>query len=88
MQASALENAPAMKIALAEAAGRLGVQGAAPTLLAQLKSDPSFNVRVAALRALQALKVLEHGRGDEDRRRRRRRRMSGARRSGSCRRSR
>jgi putative heme-binding domain-containing protein len=57
MQASALENAPAMKIALAEAAGRLGVQGAAPTLMAQLKSDPSFNVRVAALRALQALKV-------------------------------
>ena len=57
LQASALENAPAMKIALAEAAGRLGVQGAAPTLLAQLKSDPSFNVRVAALRALQALKV-------------------------------
>ena len=57
LQASALENAPAMKIALAEAAGRLRVQGAAATLLAQLKSDPSFNVRVAALRALQALKV-------------------------------
>ena len=46
-----------MKIALAEAAGRLGVQGAAPVLLTQLKSDSSFNVRVASLRALQALKV-------------------------------
>ena len=57
MQASGSSNAPAMKIALAEAAGRLGAQGAAPTLLAQLKSDPSFNVRVASLRALQALKV-------------------------------
>ena len=51
------ESAPAMKIALADAAGRLGVQGAAPVLLAQLKGDPSFNVRVASLRALQALKV-------------------------------
>ncbi len=30
LQASSAENAPAMKIALAEAAGRLGVQGAAP----------------------------------------------------------
>jgi putative membrane-bound dehydrogenase-like protein len=57
LQASSTENAPAMKIALAEAAGRLGVQGAAPVLLTQLKSDPSFNVRVASLRALQALKV-------------------------------
>ncbi len=37
MQASAMENAPAMKVALAEAAGRLGVQGAAPVLLAQLR---------------------------------------------------
>ena len=36
-----------MKIALADAAGRLGVQGAAPILLAQLRSDTSFNVRVA-----------------------------------------
>jgi quinoprotein glucose dehydrogenase len=57
MQASSLESAPAMKIALAEAAGRLGVQGAAPLLLTQLRTDASFNVRVAALRALQALKV-------------------------------
>ena len=46
-----------MKVALADAAGRLGVQGAAPVLLAQLRSDPSFNVRAPSLRALQALKV-------------------------------
>ena len=57
MQSSSIEDAPAMKIALADAAGRLGVQGAAPILLTQLRSDTSFNVRVAALKALQALKV-------------------------------
>ena len=57
MQASSTENAPALKVALAEAAGRLDVQAAAPVLLAQLRSDPSFNVRAASLRALQALKV-------------------------------
>jgi quinoprotein glucose dehydrogenase len=57
MQGPAGENAPAMRIALAEAAGRLNVQGAAPILLTQLRGDTSFNVRIAALRALQALKV-------------------------------
>jgi quinoprotein glucose dehydrogenase len=57
IKASSIENAPAMKVALADAAGRLSVQGAAPVLLAQLRSDPSFNVRAASLRALQALKV-------------------------------
>ncbi len=57
MQALAEENAPALRIALAEAAGRLNAQAAAPQLLTQLRSDPSFNVRVAALKALQALKV-------------------------------
>ena len=57
MQAQASENAPALRIALAEAAGRLGAQGAAPLLMTQLRSDTSFNVRVASLRALQALKV-------------------------------
>ncbi len=57
MQAQASENAPALRIALAEAAGRLGAQGAAPFLMIQLRSDTSFNVRVASLRALQALKV-------------------------------
>ncbi len=57
MQSASVEDAPAMKIALAEAAGRLGAQGAAPVLMTQLRSDTSFNVRVAALKALQALKV-------------------------------
>ncbi len=57
MQSASVEDAPAMRVALAEAAGRLGVQGAAPILLTQLRSDTSFNVRVAALKALQALKV-------------------------------
>ena len=57
MQSASVEDAPAMRIALAEAAGRLGAQDAAPVLLTQLRSDTSFNVRVAALKALQALKV-------------------------------
>jgi quinoprotein glucose dehydrogenase len=57
MKAQASENAPALRIALAEAVGRLGAQGAAPLLTTQLQSDTSFNVRVASLRALQALKV-------------------------------
>ena len=57
LQAQASENAPGLRIALAEAAGRLGAQGAAPLLMTQLRSDTSFNVRVASLRALQALKV-------------------------------
>jgi putative heme-binding domain-containing protein len=48
---------PAMKVALAEAAGRLEIAEAVPTLLAQLKSDPATEVRLASLRALQALKV-------------------------------
>ena len=51
------ESAPAMRIALADAAGRLNVQGAAPLLITQLRSDSSSDVRVAALKALQALKV-------------------------------
>ena len=46
-----------MKVALADAAGRLRATGAAPVLLAQLRSDPSAEVRVAALQALQALDV-------------------------------
>jgi putative heme-binding domain-containing protein len=46
-----------MKVALAEAAGRLEVKAAAPVLLAQLRSDPSQPVRLASLRALQALEV-------------------------------
>lgn len=46
-----------LEVALAEAAGRLDLDAAAPTLLAQLKGHPSVLVRVASLRALQALKV-------------------------------
>jgi quinoprotein glucose dehydrogenase len=45
-----------MKIALAEAAGRIGAQDAMPILLALLKGDSAADVRVAALRGLQALK--------------------------------
>ena len=52
----AAEADDSMKIALAEAAGRLSLQEAAPILLTQLKSDPSADVRVAALRGLEALK--------------------------------
>jgi quinoprotein glucose dehydrogenase len=44
-------------VALADAAGRLGAAGAAPVLLAQLRTDPSQPVRLASLRALQELKV-------------------------------
>ena len=57
MQSSTGENAPELRIALADAAGRLNVQGAAPLLFTSLRSDSSSNVRVAALRALQALKI-------------------------------
>ncbi len=46
-----------MKIALADAAGSLDVKAAAPVLLAQLRTDPSYQVRLASLRALQTLKV-------------------------------
>ena len=45
------------KVAVAEAAGRLQVQAAAPILMAQLKEDAAPPVRVASLRALQALKL-------------------------------
>ena len=50
------ESAP-LKVALADAAGRLGIASAAPMLLAQLKGDPSQEVRLASLRALQSLKA-------------------------------
>jgi putative heme-binding domain-containing protein len=48
-----------MKVALAEAAGRLEIADAAPLLLGQLKNDPATEVRLASLRALQALKVSD-----------------------------
>ncbi len=54
---STAEASTDMKVALADAAGRLEVKDAAPVLLAQLKSDESQAVRLASLRALQALKV-------------------------------
>jgi quinoprotein glucose dehydrogenase len=49
---------PALRVALAEAAGRLGVQAAAPILLAQLRSDAAPEVRIASLRALQGLETV------------------------------
>jgi putative membrane-bound dehydrogenase-like protein len=63
---------PAIKIALAEAAGNLGVTTVTPTLLAQVRSDPSAEVRLAALTALQAVKapnmdsVMRTALGDSD----------------------
>jgi quinoprotein glucose dehydrogenase len=56
LEGSAQASAP-LKVALAEAAGRLEAKAAAPTLLAQLKADASPQVRVASLRALQALQA-------------------------------
>jgi quinoprotein glucose dehydrogenase len=53
----AADASPALKAALAQAAGRLEVTSAAPVLLAQLRQDPSQEVRLAALSALQALGV-------------------------------
>ncbi len=55
--AGTAKDSEAEKAALAEAAGRLGVKAAAPILLAQLRGDASADVRLASLRALQALKV-------------------------------
>ncbi|CAN5881196.1 c-type cytochrome [soil metagenome] len=51
------QHTPAMRAALATAAGRLEVQSAAPVLLELLKSDPAQEVRLASLSALQALNV-------------------------------
>jgi putative membrane-bound dehydrogenase-like protein len=62
----------AIKVALADAAGRLQVTEATPVLLTQVKSDASPQVRLAALRALQALKapglgdVMNTALGDAD----------------------
>jgi putative heme-binding domain-containing protein len=46
---------PDVKVALAEAAGRLQLAEAEPVLMGQLRSDPSADVRVASLEALQAI---------------------------------
>jgi glucose/arabinose dehydrogenase/HEAT repeat protein len=53
------ESTPEMRAALAQAAGQLEIAEAAPMLTAQLKADPSVEVRLASLRALQALKVKD-----------------------------
>ena len=52
---------PESRVALAVAAGRLGASGAIPVLVAQAREDPSAEVRVASLRALQALKAPDMG---------------------------
>ncbi len=56
LEAGAQASVP-LKVAMAEAAGRLQAQGATATLMAQLRGDSSPQVRVASLQALQALKV-------------------------------
>jgi putative heme-binding domain-containing protein len=53
------KNTPEIRVALAEAAGRLEIAEAVPTLAAQLKDDASVDVRLASLGALQALKVSD-----------------------------
>jgi glucose/arabinose dehydrogenase/HEAT repeat protein len=53
------ESTPEMRAALAQAAGQLEITEAVPTLTAQLKGDPAVEVRLASLRALQALKVKD-----------------------------
>ncbi len=50
-----------VKVALAEAAGRLDARAVAPVLEAQLKSDPSVLVRTASLRGLQEMKAGDMG---------------------------
>jgi putative membrane-bound dehydrogenase-like protein len=66
------ETDPAIRVSLAVASGRLGVQGAIPMLLAQARSGTSSEVRVAALRALRSLKapnmgeVMKTALGDSD----------------------
>ena len=46
-----------LKVAIAEAAARLQMASVAPVLLAQLRGDPAAEVRLASLRALQALEA-------------------------------
>ena len=45
-----------LQVALAEAVGRLRVMEAGPTLLAKVQSAPTTDVRIAALRALAAMR--------------------------------
>ena len=55
------ETEATVRVALAEAAGRLGATAAAPVLTAQLQSDASADVRLASLRALQEMKAPNLG---------------------------
>ena len=50
-----------VRVALAEAAGRLGATGAVPMLVSQVQSDSSADVRLASLRALQEMKAPNLG---------------------------
>ena len=52
---------PTIRVALADAARRLALKEATPTLWTQVQKDPSPEVRLAALRALQALKAPNIG---------------------------
>ena len=76
-----------VKVALAEAAGRSGDDGAAPALLALLKTDASQQVRLAALEALRLRRAATR-RADADCASPTSRRRCGAPRSPSCRRCR
>jgi quinoprotein glucose dehydrogenase len=51
------ERGTPLKVALANAAGKIGATEAAPVLLTELREESSPEVRLAALRALQALKA-------------------------------
>lgn len=61
VDATRTQNDVDVKVALAEAAGRLDVRAVAPVLEAQLKSDPSVLVRTASLRGLQEMKAGDMG---------------------------
>ena len=57
------DSTPAVKVAWLDAAAKLGVKSQAAAILARLQSDADTSVRVAALRALQALEVPELAEG-------------------------
>ena len=58
VQATAKDDGhPTLKVALADAARRLELREAGPILWAQVQKDPSPDVRLAGLRALQVLKA-------------------------------
>ncbi len=59
----AADSTPEVKIALMEAAAKIGATSLGPALLARLRTDAAPAVRVAALRSLQALAVPEAAAG-------------------------